>query len=228
MATIGLRVQDSPLGGNLSLADTLAKSIFGDPESEMNARVKASQVGAHEAYRSKQLADAGLVDVKTAEEQARRGRTAARRAAGRRGCGGRGADAHPGRSLARRRAGDDGLWPAAGDRQPRRSGSITTRWWRASARSGRFYVRGNPNQVAEGVDKDYGGAIFAGATTNPAIVNPDSLRLASTLYTGSAPDHLHRDDHRRLRRRGRGGASRRSWKSAASRKSPMSSRSAAG
>ena len=54
---------------SLSLADTLAKSIFGDPEGQMKARALASEVGVRMASRDKLLADAGLINAKTTAEQ---------------------------------------------------------------------------------------------------------------------------------------------------------------
>ena len=69
MATIGLNVQESPLGGSLSLADTLAKGIFGDPDGQMKARALASQILAHQAYATKLGADASLVNEHLTEDQ---------------------------------------------------------------------------------------------------------------------------------------------------------------
>ncbi len=71
MATIGLKVANDPYtSDSLSLADTLAKGIFGDPEGQMKARALASEVGVRMASRDKLIADTGLVNIKTREEQA--------------------------------------------------------------------------------------------------------------------------------------------------------------
>jgi hypothetical protein len=68
VASIGLRVYD-PGANSLSLADTLAKGVFGDPEAQAKAQLIASQVHAHDAYTAKLAADTGLVGIKTIEEQ---------------------------------------------------------------------------------------------------------------------------------------------------------------
>ena len=66
MATIGLKIAEDPdTAGSLSLADTLAKATFGDPEGQMKARALASEVGVRMASRDKLLADTGLVNAKT-------------------------------------------------------------------------------------------------------------------------------------------------------------------
>lgn len=71
MATIGLKVASDPYtSDSLSLADTLAKGIFGDPEGQMKARALASEVGVRMASRDKLIADTGLINIKTREEQA--------------------------------------------------------------------------------------------------------------------------------------------------------------
>src|SRR5262252_6528116 len=69
MASIGLRVVD-PSSNSLSLADTLAKGVFGDPEAVAKAQLMAAQLRAHDAYASKLGADTNLVNIKTHEEQA--------------------------------------------------------------------------------------------------------------------------------------------------------------
>ena len=136
MATIGLKIADSPdSGASLGLADVLAKGIFGDPEGQMKARALAAQVGAHQAYA------ANLAGEDAQEDQNRRSR-------GLRAGPLVGGDAAmaavpmpvPVDALNPLVAGPEG-WttrsypPCPG--QSARIGTSTTAWWRASGRSGR-------------------------------------------------------------------------------------------
>lgn len=186
MATIGLRVQDSGVGDSLSLADTLAKGIFGDPEGQMKARALAAQVAAHQAYATKLGADTGLVQAKTKEEiDAENERL---RAGPLVGAAAAAAVPMPIPVEASRAdaPGTTGYGPQPGIVSPRDQAIHDALVARERA-LGPILVRGNPTQVAEGVGKDYGGVILASAASNPAIVSPDSLRLASLLYSGNAP-----------------------------------------
>jgi hypothetical protein len=79
VSTIGLTVRDNPdVGGRLSLADTLAKGIFGDPEQQMKARAPAAQVAAHQAYATKLGADTNLVSSTAARAADRRQQSGSR------------------------------------------------------------------------------------------------------------------------------------------------------
>ena len=186
MATIGLNVQDSPIGGSLSLADTLAKGIFGDPEGQMKARNLASQILAHQAYATKLGADTRLVSEHLTEDQ----RAEAERLRAGPLIGEAAAAAIPAPipvEASRANApGTTGYGPQPGIVSPDEASRVEK--LRARERAlGPILARSKPEDIGKAVGVDYGGTILAGATANPAIVNPDSLRLASTLYTGSAP-----------------------------------------
>ena len=186
MATIELNVQDSPIGGSLSLADTLAKGIFGDPEGQMKARNLASQILAHQAYATKLGADTRLVSEHLTEDQ----RAEAERLRAGPLIGEAAAAAIPAPipvEASRANApGTTGYGPQPGIVSPDEASRVEK--LRARERAlGPILARSKPEDIGKAVGVDYGGTILAGATANPAIVNPDSLRLASTLYTGSAP-----------------------------------------
>jgi hypothetical protein len=182
MATIGLKIRDSEDGGSTSLADTLAKAFYGDPEGIMKARVMASQLNAHQAY-------ADNLTEKTREDKIAQGyRDAAGPAVG-----DAAAAAVPAPivvtdqdALRRLVPPDTSYGPQFPHSDPNEVARVDA--LRKQERAlGPILVNGNPDQVASGVNKNYGGAILSGAAGNPAIVKPDTLRLASTLYTGSAP-----------------------------------------
>ena len=169
MATIGLKIaQDPDTGGALSLADTLAKATFGDPEGQMKARALASEVGVRMASRDKLLADTGLIGAKTKTEQ----------------------DAEAARLNAGPLVGEAGASavPAIVDPNDAHEVAVHNALVARERALGPVLVLGdNPNATAEGINKNFGGTILSAAAANPAIVSGDSLRIAGGLSTGSAP-----------------------------------------
>ena len=169
MATIGLKIADDPnTAGSLSLADTLAKATFGDPEGQMKARALASEVGVRMASRDKLLADTGLVSAKTKTEQ----------------------DAEAARLNAGPLVGAAGASavPAIVDPNDAHEVAVHNALVARERALGPVLVLGdNPNATAEGINKNYGGTILSAAAANPASVSGDSLRIAGGLMTGSAP-----------------------------------------
>jgi hypothetical protein len=197
MATIGLRVQDSADGGSsLSLADTLAKGIFGDPEGQMKARALAAQVAAHQAYATKLGADTGLVNVKTREEQAL---ADAQDAAANSPDALLAAIPSPARPIpvetSRANApGTTGYGPQPGIVTPDAQATYdaAVRMHDAQAETLRklwpVIVRtGNATQVIEALGKGEGLAGLSGGLVPGAKVDPNVQRVAGGLYTGSAP-----------------------------------------
>ena len=200
MASVGLTIQDNPqVGSSLSLADTLAKGIFGDPEGQMKARALASQVLAHQAYATKLGADTGLVNVKTREEQAAADALDA-------------AAAHPDALVAavptpaqpvpvtdqtvlRANApGTTGYGPqpaivtpdaqrAYDDSVRMHDAQVATlkSLWPVIVRSG------NSTQIIEALGKGEGLAGLSSGLVPGAKVDPNVQRVAGGLYTGSAP-----------------------------------------
>ena len=169
MATIGLRVAEDPnTSGSLSLADTLTKGIFGDPEGQMKARALASEVGVRLASRDKLLADTGLVSAKTKTEQ----------------------DAETARLNAGPLVGEAGATavPAIVNPNDAHEVAVHNALVARERALGPVLVLGdNPNATAEGINKNYGGTILSAAASNPAIVSGDALRIAGGLSTGTAP-----------------------------------------
>lgn len=191
-----MKVQDSDLGGSLSLADTLAKGVFGDPEAQMKARLAAAQVQAHQAYATKLGADTGLVNVKTREEQALADAQDA-------------AAAHPDALIAAvpspaapipveaprvNAPGTTGYGPQPGIVAPDAQATYDTgvkmhdaqvatlkSLWPAIVRSG------NATQVIEALGKGEGLAALSGGLVPGAKPDPNVQRVAGGLYTGAAP-----------------------------------------
>ena len=184
MATIGLKIADSPdSGASLGLADVLAKGIFGDPEGQMKARALAAQVGAHQAYAAN-LAEKTQEDQTAEAERLRAGPLVGDAAAAAVPM------PVPVDALNPPVAGPEG-WDAIGATHPvpvsQHDWDVHNSLVARERALGPILVRGTPTQVAEGVGKDYGGTILASAANNPAIVKPDALRIAGGLYTGTAP-----------------------------------------
>ena len=160
--------QDPDTGGALSLADTLAKATFGDPEGQMKARALASEVGVRMASRDKLLADTGLIGAKTKTEQ----------------------DAEAARLNAGPLVGEAGASavPAIVDPNDAHEVAVHNALVARERALGPVLVLGdNPNVTAEGINKNFGGTILSAAASNPAIVSGDSLRIAGGLSTGTAP-----------------------------------------
>ena len=188
MATIGLKIaQDPDTAGSLSLADTLAKATFGDPEGQMKARALASEVGVRMASRDKLLADTGLVNIKTKQEQAladaqdaaaANGPTAANAAAN--------ANALP-VEAPRPSLDAGGYGPQPGIVDPNvvkmRDAIIAQNnaEWPVIVRSS------NGTQLVEAGSKLAGAAALEGGLVPGARVDPNVQRVAGGLYTGSAP-----------------------------------------
>ena len=188
MATIGLKIaQDPDTAGSLSLADTLAKATFGDPEGQMKARALASEVGVRMASRDKLLADTGLVNIKTKQEQAladaqdaaaANGPTAANAAAN--------ANALP-VEAPRPSLDGGGYGPQPGIVDPNvvkmRDAIIAQNnaEWPVIVRSS------NGVQLVEAGSKLAGAAALEGGLVPGARVDPNVQRVAGGLYTGSAP-----------------------------------------
>ena len=169
MANISLQVaQDPNTAASLSLADTLAKATFGDPEAQMKAKALGAEVGVRMASRDKLLADTGLVSAKTKTEQ----------------------DAETARLNAGPLVGAAGAAavPAIVDPNDAHEVAVHNALVERERALGPVLVLGdNPNATAEGINKNYGGTILSAAAANPAIVSGDSLRIAGGLSTGSAP-----------------------------------------
>ena len=177
--------QDPDTGGALSLADTLAKATFGDPEGQMKARALASEVGLRMASRDKAIADTGLIQAKTKSEQDAEDAILAAGPA----IGAAGAAAVPVPV-----ASFGGYGPSSGEGYGPQPGIVSQHdldvnsALKARERAiGPLLARGTPDQVAKGVNENYGGTILSAAAANPAIVSGDSLRIAGGLSTGSAP-----------------------------------------
>ena len=188
MATIGLKIaQDPNSAESLSLADTLAKGIFGDPEGQMKARALASEVGVRMASRDKLLADTGLVQAKTKTEQD--AEDARLRAGPLVGEAGAAAVPMPIPVEASRAdaPGTTGYGPQQGIVSQHDLDVTNTLKARERALGPVLVLGDNPNATAEGINKNYGGTILSAAAANPANVSGDSLRIAGGLSTGSAP-----------------------------------------
>ena len=186
IATISLNVaQDPNTSASLSLADTLARATFGDPVEQMRAKALASEVGLRMASRDKAIADTGFVQAKTKTEQD--AEDAILKAGPAIGDASAAAVPMPVPVEASRPGLDAGGYgPQPGIVSPHDQAVHDTLVAREKA-LGPLLARGTPEQVAQGVGKDYGGAILAAAAGNPAIVSGDSLRIAGGLYSGSAP-----------------------------------------
>ena len=185
MANISLQVaQDPNTAASLSLADTLAKATFGDPEAQMKAKALASEVGVRMASRDKLLADAGLVGAKTKTEQDTEAEIL--NAGPAIGAAGAAAVPMPVPVEASRPNDSTGYGPQPGVVSPHDQAVHDTLVAREKA-LGLILARGTPDQVAKGVNENYGGTILSAAAANPAIVSGDSLRIAGGLSTGSAP-----------------------------------------
>ena len=185
MANISLKIaQDPDTAGSLSLADTLAKATFGDPEGQMKARALASEVGVRMASRDKLLADAGLVGAKTKTEQDTEAEIL--NAGPAIGAAGAAAVPMPVPVEASRPNDSTGYGPQPGIVSPHDLAVHDALVARERA-MGPLLARGTPDQVAKGVNENYGGTILSAAAANPAIVSGDSLRIAGGLSTGSAP-----------------------------------------
>ncbi len=194
---IGLKIADNPdAGASLGLADILAKGIFGDPEGQMKARALASEVGQRMAARDKLLADTGLVNIKSREEQALADAQDA-------------AAAHPDALVAsvpspaqpipveapRANApGNTGYGPQPGIVSPEAQATYDSgvrmhdaqvatlkNLWPVIVRSG------NSTQVIEALGKGEGLGALSGGLVPGAKVDPDTQRVAGGLYTGTAP-----------------------------------------
>ena len=188
MATIGLRIaQDPNSAESLSLADTLAKGIFGDPEGQMKARALASEVGVRMASRDKLLADTGLIDAKTrSEKDAEDARLRAGPLVGEAGAAAVPMPV-PVEASHADAPGTTGYGPQRGIVSPHDQAVYDTLVARERALGPILVLGDNPNATAEGINKNYGGTILSAAAANPAIVSGDSLRIAGGLSTGSAP-----------------------------------------
>jgi hypothetical protein len=196
MATVGLRVVG---GGDQTLADTLAKGIFGDPEAEIKARLMASQVQAHNAYATKLGADTALVNLKTQEEQALE--NARNAAAGPAGAAFAAGVPQPVPVVPVRPT--DYLTPDQGTIVSGTSGDVTTAppaivtpearnrynlQKQALSAAGPLIVRmgDNPNATIESIGKGFGlGGLLGAQAGNPGA---DAGRISSELYTGKTPD----------------------------------------
>ena len=169
MATIGLKIADDPnTATSLSLADTLAKATFGDPEAQMKAKALGAEVGVRMASRDKLIADTGLIGAKTKTEQ----------------------DAETARLNAGPLVGEAGASavPAIVNPDDAHEVAVHNALVARERALGPVLVLGdNPNATAEGINKNYGGTILSAAAANPAGVSGDSLRIAGGLMTGSAP-----------------------------------------
>ena len=178
--------QDPDTGGALSLADTLAKATFGDPEGQMKARALASEVGVRMASRDKLLADTGLVQAKTrSEKDAEDAILAAGPAIGEAGAAAVPMPV-PVEASRTNAPGTTGYGPQPGIVSQHDLDVHNTLVARERA-LGLILARGTPDQVAKGVNENYGGTILSAAAANPAIVSGDSLRIAGGLSTGTAP-----------------------------------------
>ena len=196
MATIGLRVVQP--ANPLSLADTLAKGIFGDPEAAARAQLMGAQIRAHDAYASKLGADANLINVKTKEEQALEdARNAAANPAGNALAASLPAPvpvvhvpssdwlSPDSTTVMSASTGDVSSAPPAivtPDEQARNDAE------RAALRaSGPLIVRmgDNPNAYIESLGKGFGLGTLLGA--QGGAVSPTSARIGSELYTGKTP-----------------------------------------
>ena len=185
MANISLQVaQDPNTAASLSLADTLAKATFGDPEAQMKAKALASEVGVRMASRDKLLADTGLISAKTKSEQD--AEDAILNAGPAIGAAGAAAVPLPVPVEASRPNDSTGYGPQPGIVSPHDLAVHDALVARERA-IGPLLARGTPDQVAKGVNENYGGTILSAAAANPAIVSGDSLRIAGGLSTGSAP-----------------------------------------
>ena len=151
----------------------------------MRAKALASEVGQRMAARDKLLADTGFVQAKTKTEQD--AEDAILKAGPAIGDASAAAVPMPVPVEASRPGLDAGGYgPQPGIVSPHDQAVHDTLVAREKA-LGPLLARGTPEQVAQGVGKDYGGAILAAAAGNPAIVSGDSLRIAGGLYSGSAP-----------------------------------------
>ena len=185
MANISLQVaQDPNTAASLSLADTLAKATFGDPEAQMKAKALGAEVGVRMASRDKLLADAGLVGAKTKTEQDTEAEIL--NAGPAIGAAGAAAVPMPIPVEASRPNDSTGYGPQPGIVSPHDQAVHDALVARERA-IGPLLARGTPDQVAKGVNENYGGTILSAAAANPAIVSGDSLRIAGGLSTGSAP-----------------------------------------
>ena len=185
MANISLQVaQDPNTAASLSLADTLAKATFGDPEAQMKAKALGAEVGVRMASRDKLLADTGLVSAKTKSEQD--AEDAILNAGPAIGAAGAAAVPLPVPVEASRPNDSTGYGPQPGIVSPHDLAVHDALVARERA-IGPLLARGTPDQVAKGVNENYGGTILSAAAANPAIVSGDSLRIAGGLSTGSAP-----------------------------------------
>jgi hypothetical protein len=190
MATIGLSVRDDPiLGGNLSLADTLAKAAFGDPEEQMKARLYAAHVGAYDA-------NAAYTRAKTQDEQTLSSAQAE-------------AAAHPDTLIAavpspaapipveapRADApGTTGYGPQPGIVTPEAQTTYDTGARMHDAQVATLkslwpviVCSGNAAQVIEALGKGEGLGALSGGLVPGAKPDPNVQRVAGGLYTGSAP-----------------------------------------
>jgi len=154
----------------------------------MKARALAAQVGAHMAYRDKQLADAGLVTVKTREEQAF---ADAQDAAARAGPAALNAAVPAPAIVEAPRAdapGTTGYGPQPGivtpEAQRMHDAQIAANnaLWPIIVRSG-----ANPVQLIEGIGKGEGLSALSGGLVPGSKPDPNVQRVAGGLYTGSAP-----------------------------------------
>ena len=188
MATIGLKIaQDPSTSDSLSLADTLAKGIFGDPEAQMKAKALASEVGVRMASRDKLLADTGLISAKTTAEKndelARESAAAA---------GPTALDAAVPMPVPveapRPSVEGGGYGPQPGIVDPQavrmRDAQIAQNHalWPLIVRSG-----ANPTQLIEGVGKAEGLSALSGGLVPGSRPDPNVQRVAGGLYTGTAP-----------------------------------------
>lgn len=188
MATIGLKVASDPYTqGSLSLADTLAKGIFGDPEGQMKAKALASEVGVRMASRDKLIADTGLVNIKTREEQANA--DALDRAAN---AGPLVANAAvpmpvPVEASRANAPGTTGYGPQPGivDAQAQRMHDAiiaqNNALWPAIVRNS------NGPQLVKAGGELAGTSVLEGGLVPGSRPDPNTLRIAGGLFTGSAP-----------------------------------------
>jgi hypothetical protein len=181
-------VADDPYtSGSLSLADTLAKGIFSDPEGQMRAKALASEVGQRMAARDKLLADTGLVTIKTKEEQAL---ADAQDAAARAGPAALNAAVPMPIPVEAPRAdapGTTGYGPQQGivspEAQKMHDAQIATNnaIWPVIVRSS------NGTQLVEATGKGEGPSALSGGLVPGARPDPNVQRVAGGLYTGTSP-----------------------------------------